>query len=138
MYNLFKRMLGNGAVYAALGNHDSYNQSVIQASKEIQSLNIVNLPEHKMHLMRSDKVLQSNLVGEYHRLMCLVPFLTCVYFRNYDHVASLWEHEGWISSEVASLSRAHYSAYMVNRHDGLRIISLNTDLCESFVSEFFI
>jgi sphingomyelin phosphodiesterase len=29
MYDLFKRMLGSGPVYAALGNHDSYNQSVI-------------------------------------------------------------------------------------------------------------
>lgn len=26
MYDLFKRMLGSGPVYAALGNHDSYNQ----------------------------------------------------------------------------------------------------------------
>ncbi|KAG6919046.1 hypothetical protein DXG01_009756 [Tephrocybe rancida] len=27
MYDLFKRMLGTGPVYAALGNHDSYNQA---------------------------------------------------------------------------------------------------------------
>ena len=26
MYDLFKRLLGTGPVYAALGNHDSYNQ----------------------------------------------------------------------------------------------------------------
>lgn len=26
MYDLFKRTLGSGPVYAALGNHDSYNQ----------------------------------------------------------------------------------------------------------------
>jgi hypothetical protein len=29
LYDLFKRMLGSGPVYPALGNHDSYNQSVI-------------------------------------------------------------------------------------------------------------
>ena len=29
MYDLLKRMLGSGPVYAVLGNHDSYNQSVI-------------------------------------------------------------------------------------------------------------
>lgn len=28
MYDLLKRMLGSGPVYAALGNHDSYNQFV--------------------------------------------------------------------------------------------------------------
>jgi sphingomyelin phosphodiesterase len=28
LYDLFKRMLGAGPVYAALGNHDSYNQFV--------------------------------------------------------------------------------------------------------------
>ncbi len=27
VYDLFKRLLGTGPVYAALGNHDSYNQS---------------------------------------------------------------------------------------------------------------
>ncbi|KAK0246153.1 sphingomyelin phosphodiesterase [Armillaria nabsnona] len=91
VYDLFKRMLGNGAVYAALGNHDSYNQA-----------------QDAPHAIGQGLAEQFSW--------------------NYDHVASLWEHEGWISSETASLSRAHYSAYMVNRHDGLRIISLNTDL----------
>lgn len=28
VYDLFKKLLGSGPVYAALGNHDSYNQSV--------------------------------------------------------------------------------------------------------------
>jgi hypothetical protein len=28
VYDLFNRLLGSGPVYAALGNHDSYNQSV--------------------------------------------------------------------------------------------------------------
>lgn len=57
--------------------------------------------------------------------------------RNYDHVASLWEQEGWIPQSAVELARAHYSAYMVKRKDGLRIISLNTDMCESsFPSPF--
>jgi sphingomyelin phosphodiesterase len=29
LYDLFKRMLGSGPVYAALGNHDTYNQFVL-------------------------------------------------------------------------------------------------------------
>lgn len=32
LYDLFKRMLGSGPVYAALGNHDSYNQCVASPS----------------------------------------------------------------------------------------------------------
>ncbi|THH11063.1 hypothetical protein EW145_g904 [Phellinidium pouzarii] len=49
------------------------------------------------------------------------------YILNYDHVAGLWEHEGWLPESAISLSRAHYGAYMVRRTDGLRIITLNTD-----------
>ncbi|KAI5119769.1 hypothetical protein M0805_009240 [Coniferiporia weirii] len=46
---------------------------------------------------------------------------------NYDHVAGLWEHEGWLPESAISLTRAHYGAYMVRRPDGLRIMTLNTD-----------
>ena len=45
----------------------------------------------------------------------------------YDHVSALWELEGWIDSTAASLARANYGAYMVQRGDGLRVITLNTD-----------
>jgi sphingomyelin phosphodiesterase len=31
LYGLFKRMLGSGPVYAALGNHDTYNQLVFSS-----------------------------------------------------------------------------------------------------------
>jgi len=55
-------------------------------------------------------------------------------FRNYDHLASLWEYEGWLNSSTASFARSHYAAYMVRRVEGLRIISLNTDLCKSMIS----
>ena len=49
--------------------------------------------------------------------------------RNYDHVAALWKHEGWIPQSPVDLAHAHYAAYMVRRKDGLRVITLNTDLC---------
>lgn len=32
------------------------------------------------------------------------------------------------------MARAHYAAYMVKRVDGLRIITLNTDMCMSLVN----
>jgi hypothetical protein len=51
-------------------------------------------------------------------------------YRNYDHVASLWKLEQWIPQSTVDQARAHYAAYSVQRTDGLRIISLNTDLCK--------
>jgi len=50
------------------------------------------------------------------------------YSWNYDHVAALWEEENWISSSVANTARATYGAYAVQRSDGLRVITLNTNL----------
>jgi len=47
---------------------------------------------------------------------------------DYDHLAALWEYEGWLSEETAQQARTHYSAYSVQRLDGLRIITLNTDM----------
>ena len=46
---------------------------------------------------------------------------------NYDHVASLWQHNGWISPATANEARLHYGAYSVLNQYGLRIITLNTD-----------
>ena len=46
---------------------------------------------------------------------------------NYDHVASLWQQNGWINSTTASEARLHYGAYSVLNQYGLRIITLNTD-----------
>ena len=46
---------------------------------------------------------------------------------NYDHVAGLWLHDGWISPEAAAQARTHYGGYSVKNHFGLRIISFNTD-----------
>ena len=46
---------------------------------------------------------------------------------NYDHVASLWQQNGWINSTIANEARLHYGAYSVQNQYGLRIITLNTD-----------
>ena len=46
---------------------------------------------------------------------------------NYDHVSSLWQHEGWLSDSEADQSAIHYAAYSVKNQYGLRIITLNTD-----------
>jgi hypothetical protein len=43
---------------------------------------------------------------------------------NYDHLAELWAHEKWLPETAVQLAKAHYSAYMVRRQDGLRIITV--------------
>ncbi|KAH9996082.1 Metallo-dependent phosphatase [Russula vinacea] len=78
LYDLFKRTLGSGPVYTALGNHDSRIEDI--------------------------------------------------FIRNYDHVAGLWNVEQWIPQSAVAQARAHYAAYSVQRTDGLRVITLNTDL----------
>ncbi|KAF5374831.1 hypothetical protein D9758_000568 [Tetrapyrgos nigripes] len=91
VYDLFKRMLKAGPVYAALGNHDSYNQA-----------------------QDAPHSLEEKLAGQFSW--------------NYDHVSSLWRHEDWLPDAAVEMAKAHYAAYSVKRKDGLRIISLNTDL----------
>ncbi|KAK5676882.1 hypothetical protein LTS10_010646 [Elasticomyces elasticus] len=46
---------------------------------------------------------------------------------NFEHVAGLWQHEGWINSTAAQQARLHYGAYSIKNHYGLRIITFNTD-----------
>ncbi|KAG9312426.1 Metallo-dependent phosphatase-like protein [Chiua virens] len=91
IYDLLKRMLGPGPVYATLGNHDSYP---------------------------SDLAASYSLGGELGQQFGWL----------YDHVTSLWNYEGWLPEDSVEFSRAHYAAYIVKRSDGLRIISLNTNL----------
>ncbi|KAH7886007.1 Metallo-dependent phosphatase [Phlebopus sp. FC_14] len=91
LFDLFKRMLGPGPVYASLGNHDSC------------------LPD-----LAAPYSLGGDLGKQFGWL--------------YDHVTALWEHQGWLPAASVESSRAHYAAYMVKRADGLRIISLNTNL----------
>lgn len=40
MYDLFRRMLGSGPVYAALGNHDSYNSCVYRLVESLYFLTL--------------------------------------------------------------------------------------------------
>ena len=46
---------------------------------------------------------------------------------NYDHVAGLWQRNGWLNASDADEARLHYGAYSVKNQYGLRIITLNTD-----------
>lgn len=47
---------------------------------------------------------------------------------NYDHVAGLWKHEGWIDDKAAAEARTHYGAYSIKNHFGLRVITFNTGM----------
>ena len=49
--------------------------------------------------------------------------------RNYEHVSSLWQYEGWLDEAEVQTALANYGGYSVRRTDGLRIITLNTDFC---------
>ncbi|GIZ37078.1 hypothetical protein CKM354_000054100 [Cercospora kikuchii] len=46
---------------------------------------------------------------------------------NYEHVAALWKHEGWMGEEQAKQARLHYGAYSIKNHYGLRMITFNSD-----------
>ncbi|KAH7929501.1 sphingomyelin phosphodiesterase [Leucogyrophana mollusca] len=48
----------------------------------------------------------------------------------YEHISSMWLYEGWLPENITDFARTHYAAYTVQRTDGLRIISLDTNLCE--------
>ncbi|KAF8140481.1 Metallo-dependent phosphatase [Boletus edulis] len=91
VFDLLKRMLGPGPVYATLGNHDSFPTDIAPLY---------------------------SLGGELGQQLGWL----------YDHITSLWNYEGWLPEDSVEFSRAHYAAYMVKRTDGLRIISLNTNL----------
>ncbi|KZT73123.1 Metallo-dependent phosphatase [Daedalea quercina L-15889] len=90
LYDLMKRMLNTGPVYAVLGNHDTY-----------------------MTAQSSAYNIGGGLDGQFDWA--------------YQHLADLWELEGWISPESAQQARTNYAAYTVQRQDGLRIITLNTE-----------
>ena len=77
MFDLFKRMLGSGPVYATLGNHDSYNQSVWGFALLILHFKY-NITGHKTHLILWEELLRNNLAGEY-RAFSLPTKLSIVY-----------------------------------------------------------
>lgn len=48
--------------------------------------------------------------------------------RLYDHVAKIWEKNDWISSIEAEHARSHNAMFMTRPLEGLKLITLNTDL----------
>ncbi|KAG9308606.1 sphingomyelin phosphodiesterase [Chiua virens] len=46
----------------------------------------------------------------------------------YEHISSMWSYEGWLPEESVQYASTHYAAYSVQRPDGLRIISIDTDI----------
>lgn len=61
VYDLFKHMLGSGPVYAALGNHDSYNQSDIVSP--LWFISYTSIIEPRMRRTHLVVPLLTNLVG---------------------------------------------------------------------------
>jgi sphingomyelin phosphodiesterase len=128
-------MLGSGPVYAALGNHDSYNEFVSRSSGMRRA---VSDPKQSPGC--------ASLSGRQTRkAVRLVSIRPCgqhqldlrVLYRNYDHVSKLWEQEQWLPESAVAQARAHYAAYSVQRTDGLRIITLNTDFCKRFFARLY-
>ncbi|KAK7063751.1 SER THR protein phosphatase family protein [Favolaschia claudopus] len=91
IFDLFRKTLGSGPIYATLGNHDSYNQA-----------------QDAPHMLGGALAKQFSW--------------------NYNHLAKLWQHEQWLPESAVELAKAHYSGFMVKRQDGLRVISMNTDM----------
>ncbi|OAX38504.1 sphingomyelin phosphodiesterase, partial [Rhizopogon vinicolor AM-OR11-026] len=46
----------------------------------------------------------------------------------YEHVSAMWQYEGWLAENVTEYAATHYAAYAVKRTDGLKIISLDTNI----------
>jgi sphingomyelin phosphodiesterase len=131
VYDLFKRTLGGGPVYVTLGNHDSYDQCALLFADNFEQL---LMPVHHRaqdapHSLGGDLANQFSWSAPILILSSRRP-KDIIFYRNYDHVASLWKLEQWLPDSVVSQARSHYAAYSVQRTDGLRIISLNTDLCK--------
>lgn len=130
MYDLFKRTLLSGPVYATLGNHDSYSQYVsVHHGVYVCDIDVFSL-ERRVHPTLWTIPAQINIAGMIYTIRAF-HLLTHPVFRNYDHVAALWEHEGWLEESITREAKTHYAAYSVQRSDGLRVISLNTNLCMS-------
>jgi len=55
-------------------------------------------------------------------------------FRLYEHIASMWQYEGWLPEQAIEYAATHYAAYAVKRTDGLKIISIDTNLCEFYLT----
>ncbi|KZF23874.1 Metallo-dependent phosphatase [Xylona heveae TC161] len=47
---------------------------------------------------------------------------------HYSFLASLWKNEGWIESSAAHYAKTHYAAYATITPQGLKVISINTNV----------
>ncbi|KAH8433053.1 PPN1 endopolyphosphatase family protein [Aspergillus melleus] len=54
---------------------------------------------------------------------------------NFEHLAGLWQHGGWVDAKTAAEASTHYGGYSVKTHYGLRVITFNTDFW--YRSNFF-
>lgn len=52
---------------------------------------------------------------------------------NFEHVAGLWKHEGWIDAKAAEEARTQYGGYSIKTHYGLRIIAFNSGKQTHFI-----
>ena len=128
VYDLFKRTLGNGPVYVALGNHDSYNQYALLYRRRFHAVLMYCRHQDAPHSLEGALAKQSSWSASI--LYFSSGKSKGILYRNYDHVAGLWKHEHWLPESAVTQARSHYAAYSVQRTDGLRIISLNTDFCK--------
>ena len=128
-------MLGSGPVYAALGNHDSYNECV-DAFSSANLTRLISTIATKTRLNLSVGSSLSNLAGN----KPVTTFTSrdfSLHPRNYDHVAGLWAHEKWLPEAAVQQARSHYAAFSVKRVDGLRVIALNTDFWYKYVAQSY-
>lgn len=112
VFSMMKSFLGNGPVYAALGNHDTLPIAA-DAPHSINVSAIAN--EFSWNYNHVSKLWES--LGKASRLTAL------------HHAADL-DVVGWISSDVQAVSASHYGAYSTKTPGpaGLRIITTNTDM----------
>lgn len=127
MYGLFKKTLGPGPVYAALGNHDSYQQYALVIKYHKAAAYAFQSPGCSSCTgRRAGRSVQLVSIAR----APLLASIEDIFFRNYDHVSGLWNLEQWLPQTSVDQARTHYGAYSVQRTDGLRVISLNTDMCK--------
>ncbi|KAG1817992.1 sphingomyelin phosphodiesterase [Suillus subaureus] len=55
----------------------------------------------------------------------------------YEHISSMWQYEGWLPEATVAYASTHYAAYAVTRPDGLKIISLDTNLWYTYVDNYY-
>ena len=78
VYDLLRRMLGSGPVYAALGNHDSFNQSVAVCTFGAHHLYFYLRAQDAPHSLGGELAEQFSwyvIIIKYHSLSSLILFI---------------------------------------------------------------